>query len=163
MSDFSIARAATTRVSDPDLEDLLKRVYVVGGFTDASVGEALFRAADVRARGEVLVAQDAQGNLIGTVIAVFPGSLACRFAGEGEAELHLLCVSQDHQRHGVGSALIEAALATARKAGARRMILWTQPSMEAAQLLYSKHGFERVPELDFSRGERTFRVFARSI
>ena len=75
----------------------------------------------------------------------------------------LLCVSQDHQRHGVGSVLVEAALATARKAGARRMILWTQPSMEAARLLYSKHGFERVPELDFSRGERIFRVFARSI
>ena len=113
MTDFSIAPAATTQVSDRDLEDLLKRVYVVGGFTDASVGEVLFRAADVRARGDVLVAQDAQGNLIGT--------------------------------------------------GARRMILWTQPSMEAAQLLYSKHGFERVPELDFSRGERIFRVFARSI
>src|SRR5713101_4464540 len=142
MSDFSIAPAASTQVSDSDLEDLLKRVYVVGGFTDASVGEILFRAADVRARGEVLVAQDVQGNLIGTVIAVFPGSPACRFAEAGDAELHLLCVRPDRRRHGVGSALVEAAVATARGAGAKRMILWTQPSMEAAQLLYLRHGFE---------------------
>ena len=32
------------------------------------------------------------------------------------------------------------------------MILWTQSSMTAAQQLYVKHGFVRVPHLDFSKG-----------
>jgi GNAT superfamily N-acetyltransferase len=163
MSEFSIAPAAGTLVSDRDLEDLLKSVYVGGGFTEASVGDILFRAGEVRARGELLVAQDDRGNLIGTVITVLPGSPACRIAKTGEAELHLLCVRTSRQRHGVGIALVEAAIAAARGAGATRMILWTQPSMEAARRLYVKLGFERIPDLDFSRGERTFRVFARSI
>lgn len=163
MSDFSIAPAVTTQVSDQDLEALLKGVYVGGGFTEASAGEILFRASDVRARGELLVAQDEQGDLIGTVITVLAGSPACRFAETGEAELQLLCVRPSRQRHGTGLALVEAAIAAARRAGATRMILWTQPSMEAAQRLYVKLGFERIPALDFSRGERTFRVFARSI
>jgi ribosomal protein S18 acetylase RimI-like enzyme len=58
---------------------------------------------------------------------------------------------------------VEAAIDTARESGATRMILWTQSSMRVAQRLYVKHGFERVPRLDFSRGARWFQVFARPI
>jgi ribosomal protein S18 acetylase RimI-like enzyme len=75
----------------------------------------------------------------------------------------LLCVHPDTQGCGIGSALVEAAIEVAREAGATRMILWTQPSMTAAQRLYAKHGFERIPRLDFSWGDRSFLVFARPI
>ena len=163
MRDFSIAPDHSAPVEDVDLEDLLKAVYVAGGFTEAAAGEAQFRASAVRARGDLLVARDAQGQLIGTVIAVFPGSPACRFARDRESEMQLLCVRQDRQRRGVGAALVAAAVDTARRAGASRMILWTQPSMTAAQRLYVNAGFERVPTLDFSRAGRTFLVFARSL
>jgi len=37
------------------------------------------------------------------------------------------------------------------------------PSMEAAQRLYAKRGFERVPGLDFSRGKRSYCLYALSI
>jgi hypothetical protein len=35
--------------------------------------------------------------------------------------------------------------------------------MEAAQRLYAKRGFERVPGLDFSRGKRSYCLYALSI
>jgi GNAT superfamily N-acetyltransferase len=72
-------------------------------------------------------------------------------------------VRPDQQRRGIGSALVSAALDVARKGGAMRMILWTQPSMTVAQALYTKHGFARFPSLDFAKGERKFHVFARPI
>jgi ribosomal protein S18 acetylase RimI-like enzyme len=162
-TDISIAPLDQERIPDRDVEDLLKRVYVGGRFTDADAAEAIFRACDIRARGEVIVAHDARGTLCGMVITVFPGSPACRFAKEGESELHLLAVREDRQGQGIGARLVDAAIAAARAGGARRMLLWTQPVMERAQHLYEHRGFERVPSLDFSRGGRAFRVFALEI
>lgn len=160
---FSVVPLSSTSVPDADLEALLRLVYVEGGFTEASIADSLFHGASVRARGEVIVAQDSMGHLVGAVVVVPFGSPACRFAKSGETELHLLCVRPETQRHGIGSALVDAAVRAAHTHGASRMILWTQPSMTTARRLYEKHGFERVPPLDFSRGERPFLVFARRI
>lgn len=160
---YSVVPLGSTSVSDADLEALLKLVYVGGGFTEASLADSLFLAPSVRARGEVIVAQDPLGNLLGAVVAVPFGSPACRFAGSEDAELHLLCVHPDARGRGIGAALVDAAVGAARRGGASRMILWTQSSMTVARRLYEKNGFERVPTLDFSRGEREFLVFARPI
>jgi len=163
MFTFSVAPIGSTQIPDADLEALLRLVYVGGGLTETSIADSLFLASNVRGRGELLVAQDSRGRLLGLVVAVVPGSPACRFAARGEAELQLLCVHPEQQRRGIGSALIDGAIHVARGAGATRMILWTQSSMTVAQRLYVKHGFERVNELDFSRCERSFQVFARQI
>ena len=162
-SRIDIVPLDSTGYHDRDLEELLKLVYVGGGFTEPSLAETLFNGASVRARGTVLVASDDADRLLGSVVVVPPGSPACRFATTGEAELHLLCVRPDQQGRGIGSALVSAALEVARENSATRMILWTQPSMTAAQTLYMKHGFVRLPSLDFARGERKFQVFARPI
>ncbi len=103
---FSVVPITSTQVPDADLEALLRLVYVGGRYTETSIAGSLFLASNVRQRGEVLVAQDARGGLLGLVIAVSPGSPACRFATQGEAELHLLCVHPDKQRCGLGSALL---------------------------------------------------------
>jgi GNAT superfamily N-acetyltransferase len=163
MPSFVIAPIDQSPASDAALESLLTGVYVGGGFTAADTAREMFNPVNVRARGDVLVARDAGGTIVGSVVVVTPESPARRFAQAGEVEMHLLAVRADHRGSGVGSALVEAALERARTAGARRMILWTQPAMQTAQRLYARHGFERLPAMDFTKGERSFLVFARQI
>lgn len=148
--------------SDLALETLLKLVYVGEGYTDTADAEAALSPAKVRERGVVLIARDDERVVIGTITVVTPSSPARRIAVQGEAEIHLLAVDPAFRGLGVGRALVEAAVTKARQDGAGRILLWTQPTMASAQRLYERCGFERMPELDFSRAGRDFLVFARS-
>ena len=143
--------------ADAALETLLYETYVRGGFTDAILADTLLAAA-VRARGEVLAARDGTDSLLGTVTLVPPGSPARRLATPEELELHLLAVRPDARRRGIGEALVRDALRRAQREGARGVVLWTQPTMDAAQRLYLRCGFERDASADFSRGARQFLV-----
>jgi ribosomal protein S18 acetylase RimI-like enzyme len=146
-----------TPQADAALEALLYETYVRGGFTDAILAGTLLAAA-VRARGEVLAARDEAGSLLGTVTLVAPGSPARRLATFDELELHLLAVRPDARRRGIGESLVRDALERAKAQGARGVVLWTQPMMDAAQRLYRRCGFERDASADFSRGTRQFLV-----
>lgn len=146
--------------ADLALEDLLHESYIVGGFTDPDLAPML-RAAAVRARGVVLVAHDETRRLLGSITLVSPGTPAVRLATADEAEFHLLCVRPDMRRCGIGRALVEAALTHASATGARGVVLWTQPTMEAAQRIYERFGFRRDPNSDFRRRERQFLVYRR--
>ena len=143
--------------ADAALEALLYETYVRGGFTDAILAGTLLAAA-VRARGEVLAARDGTDSLLGTLTLVAPGSPARRLATPEEFELHLLAVRPDARRRGIGEALVRDALRRAQREGARGVVLWTQPMMDAAQRLYLRCGFERDASADFSRGARQFLV-----
>jgi ribosomal protein S18 acetylase RimI-like enzyme len=143
--------------ADAALEALLYETYVRGGFTDAILANTLLAAA-VRSRGEVLVARDEVGALVGTVTLVGPGSPARRLARPEERELHLLCVKPHARRRGIGEALVRDALRRAKAEGAGSVVLWTQPTMDTAQRLYRRCGFERDAGADFSRGARQFLV-----
>jgi ribosomal protein S18 acetylase RimI-like enzyme len=143
--------------ADAALEALLYETYVRGGFTDAILASTLLAAA-VRSRGEVLAARDRTDSLLGTVTLVAPSSPARRLAAPEEFELHLLCVRPDARRRGIGEALVRNALQRAHAEGARGVVLWTQPTMEAAQRLYRRCGFERDASADFSRAARQFLV-----
>jgi ribosomal protein S18 acetylase RimI-like enzyme len=92
------------------------------------------------------------------VTLVAPSSPARRLAAPEEFELHLLCVRPDARRRGIGEALVRNALQRAQAEGARGVVLWTQPTMEAAQRLYRRCGFERDASADFSRAARQFLV-----
>lgn len=116
----------------------------------------MFRGATVRSRGIVLVALDQNATMLGTVTLVGSESAARRLAIADEAELHLLCVRPDMRRNGIGRALVQAALVRARTRGVTAIVLWTQPTMLAAQRLYQECGFHREPSADFRRGERSF-------
>lgn len=159
MTHFRIAALDDSPVSDAALEALLTDSYVRGGYTDPAVATGLFAAAAVRARGSVLVAHAADGDVLGTATLVSGGTAASRLAAVGDAELQLLCVRPKSRGRGVGAALIDAVVELARLRGAGRVALWTQPTMRAAQRLYEGAGFRRVPALDFSRDSRTFMVY----
>lgn len=147
-----------------EIEALLKRVYVEAGFTDPELAGSLFAAPAVRERGQVLLARHgAGGPLVGMVIVVSPHSPARRMASDDEAEMHLLAVAPERRGSGIGQALVEAAMDLARTLGFRRMVLWTQPAMEAAQRLYGRAGFLRAPGRDWRRGDRSFLVYERAL
>jgi ribosomal protein S18 acetylase RimI-like enzyme len=146
-------------VADAEIERLLHRVYVDGGFTPPEIAATAFVPAAVGARGQVLVVRDP--DVVGMVIVVPPGSPAARLARADEAELHLLAVAPEARGKGVGAALVRAAIETARAP----IVLWTQPAMVAAQRLYVAAGFVRAPERDAriaAISGRAFLVFERA-
>jgi len=156
-----IADDSTWRANDDELVALLRCVYVGGGFTDADVADVVFTPEAIRARGQLLCARGIRGTLMGTVMVVPPDSPARRLAANDEAEMHLLAVGEDCRGLGVGSALVDAAVAAARRAGYRGMVLWTQPTMVGARRLYDRAGFSRSRSEDFKRHGRSFHVYRR--
>jgi ribosomal protein S18 acetylase RimI-like enzyme len=82
------------------------------------------------------------------VIVVTPDSPARRLANADEAELHLLAVDDAYRGVGLGRALVSAAIEVAKELGFRKIVLWTQPSMTAAQKLYESTGFVRADHRD---------------
>jgi len=104
------------------------------------------------APAEQIVAEDA-GAVLGTVLLYPPH--AALYTREGPPpsawpEVRLLAVSPDGRGRGIGEALMRECAVRARRAGAARLALHTTPMMAAALRLYTRMGFERVPELDFS-------------
>lgn len=96
----------------------------------------------------VLVAVD-DGRVVGGVAYVpAPGRWADR-AREGEAELRMLVVDPEHQRRGIGEALVRRCIALAEAAGRERLILLSEVHMKAAQRIYERLGFVRTPERDW--------------
>lgn len=61
-----------------------------------------------------------------------------------EVELYTLFVHPDHQREGVGTALLEAVETAARDAGTERLRTGVLAGNRAAQSFLEGHGFERV-------------------
>lgn len=57
------------------------------------------------------------------------------------AKLRLLIVSPEARGLGLGARLTDEAIAFARDAGYRRMVLWTQSGLLAARHLYAQRGF----------------------
>jgi ribosomal protein S18 acetylase RimI-like enzyme len=158
---IQIEPIADSAAADEALEALLHESYVGGGFTAPEVAATTLRAAAVRSRGTVLVAHDGAGAVLGSVTLVKADSPARRLASAGEQEIHLLCVRPDVRRSGVGRALVQDALTRARASGARGVVLWTQPTMGAAQRLYEQCGFRRDASADFAVGSRDFLVYRR--
>ncbi|SEO59912.1 Acetyltransferase (GNAT) family protein [Salinihabitans flavidus] len=69
------------------------------------------------------------------------GSVFCIRHGETEAKLRLFLVVPEARGLGLGRRLLLTCMDFARKAGYRRMQLWTHESHKAACALYHAHGW----------------------
>ncbi len=61
-----------------------------------------------------------------------------------EAWVNNVAVRRDHQRRGIGRALVDELLAEARRRGARHILLEVAADNGPAQKLYSSYGFDVV-------------------
>ncbi|MBP2584616.1 ribosomal protein S18 acetylase RimI-like enzyme [Streptomyces sp. PvR006] len=104
-----------------------------------------------RAReSEVLVAEDADGRLLGGVTFATGSTPWADIAIEGEAEFRMLVVSREARGRGVGEALVRACIERARALpGCRRIVLSTDASMVSAHRIYARLGFLRTPDRDW--------------
>ncbi|MBN8614993.1 MAG: GNAT family N-acetyltransferase [Deltaproteobacteria bacterium] len=86
------------------------------------------------------VVEDDEGVVVGGGgIAPLPGT------DDGTCELHRMYFLPRARGRGAGRALLERCLESARSLGYRRCYLETLTGMDAAQALYEKLGFVRLP------------------
>ena len=91
----------------------------------------------------VFVAERTGGSLVGYVYAgVEPQSW--KELRDSAGFIHDGVVAPEAQRHGVASALIDAACEWFRSIGAPRVVLWTAEKNDGAQRLFARLGFRRT-------------------
>ena len=124
--------------------------YQAGGHMSAESGYApVLRALGAAGDGTVLVAVDDDDRILGTVM-LQPWPQAGQVVGPGGAEIRALAVTPAGQGRGTGSALLTAVIELSVQRGVRHLALLTQPDMLAAQHMYLREGFHRLPERDWS-------------
>ncbi|MGE5136634.1 MAG: GNAT family N-acetyltransferase [Gemmatimonadota bacterium] len=134
----------------PAIGDLRLAAYRADGFLTAeSTYAPTLRELGADGGGEVLAAVDG-GTLLGTVM-LQPWPYADELVrAPHEAEIRALAVAPQARGRGVGAALVTAVTERALTLGVRRLLLLTRPDMLAAQRLYARAGFRRLPDRDWS-------------
>ena len=97
--------------------------------------------------------------VVGTITLAPPGTSYAETAEPGELELRMLAVAPEAQGRGVAEALMRATVREAVLLGYRRVVLATMDAMAAAQRLYVRLGWTRVPERDWAHEEVQLRVY----
>ena len=127
--------------------------YVAGGSMSPDSGYApILRDLGRDGDGTVLVAVAGQDDsrILGTVMLQYWPHGGQVVTGPDEAEIRALAVIPEAQGQGTGNALLRAVIERAAQRGIRYLVLLTQPEMLAAQHLYRRAGFRRLPDRDWS-------------
>ena len=130
--------------------ELTAGVYTAEGHASPGYAEQLADVAGRADRAQLLVARDADGQVVGSVALVLAGDFGEITESPDEAAFRMLVVDPAARGLGVGELLVRSCLDRARAAGRRRMVLSTAPGMTAAHRLYERMGFTRLPERDWS-------------
>jgi GNAT superfamily N-acetyltransferase len=91
---------------------------------------------DFDAKRERCWIAELDGDVVGSVFLVKKSAAACK--------LRLLIVHPKARGMGLGGRLTRACIAFARRAGYRKMVLWTQSHLAAARAIYQAEGFRRM-------------------
>jgi len=146
---FIIGNINALSVSDSEISELLRLVYVEGGFTSSEVAQKVFEPNAVKSRGFVLGAREEVSNeFSGMIIVVPPTSSAIVRAKENECEIHLLGVKPKFRNFGLGRDLVSKAIELSETNNWSKIILWTQKPMKAAQILYESFNFQKTDEMN---------------
>lgn len=148
--------SVTVRAAVPADHEAISRLSVAAYEADGQLKDENPYAAtlaDVEARlagGELYVAVDGDGEVLGAVTFVLHGSPYAELSGPGEAEFRMLAVDPAAQGRGAGEALARACVDRAKELGCKAVVICTRDFAVPAQRLYARLGFVREPELDWS-------------
>ncbi|MDD7960944.1 GNAT family N-acetyltransferase [Microbacterium thalli] len=120
-----------------------------GDLSDGYLSSLSDVAARVR-RGDVWVAVDPDGALLGTVWVSRPNRALADVARPGETDFRQLAVAPEARGRGIGEALTRHVLDLARERGSHRVVMNSGPEMTGAHALYRKLGFHRLTEREGS-------------
>jgi ribosomal protein S18 acetylase RimI-like enzyme len=149
-----LSACVIVRDASPDELALIGDLRVAAYQADELLSETsqytpMLRALGTDGNGEVLAAVDG-GQIAGTVMLQFWPHAGNVVRGPGEAEIRALAVSPAARGKGIGGALLTAVTDLAVRRGVRHLVLFTQPEMIVAQRMYTKIGFCRLPDRDWS-------------
>lgn len=109
------------------------------------LADAAKRARDA----ELLVAVDGD-RVLGSVTYCRPGTPFAELAREGEGEFRMLGVARAARRRGVAEALVVRCVERSSELGHSAVVLCSMREMTTAHRLYTRLGFRRIPERDWS-------------
>jgi ribosomal protein S18 acetylase RimI-like enzyme len=110
---------------------------------DPAGGYAWFLGTQLGDPSVVVLVAEREGAVVGYVYAGLEPQ-SWRELREAAGFIHDIVVHESGRRHGVASALMEAAVAWLRERGAPRVMLWTADQNEAAQQLFARLGFRKT-------------------
>jgi ribosomal protein S18 acetylase RimI-like enzyme len=124
----------------------------VGIFGEDGISDYRDQLVDVAGRaaaGTVLVAEDSDGSLLGTVTYVpGPGTSMSEFEDPDACGIRMLAVAPERQGRGIGRVLTDACIELGRSLGRRRIVLHSTEAMRVARAMYERLGFVRTPDRD---------------
>ena len=107
-----------------------------GRFEALVAGIAAGFVRDFKPKWERCWIAELDGEVVGSVFVVRQSKTT--------AKLRLLIIDPKARGQGLGRRLTRACIRFARKAGYKKMVLWTQSHLAAARALYQAEGFEKV-------------------